>query len=239
MRRVLRIVAVNVVALALILVGAAWFMLVPRAEDNPLPPGLVALDSTEGQALLERSIRADHDALVPHFAPQIYTSYCGVASSAAALRTLGITTDQDAFFTDAAEDVQSGFATLTGGMTLPTLAGLLGAHGARVEARHGDTFDVDALRDLLRDDLARPGDVVLINYERAGVGQTPGGHISPVVAYDPETDRALIYDTAAHRYPPVWVELSLMHAAMRTIDPDSGAHRGLVRVGPPRPAPSH
>jgi len=73
---------------------------------------------------------------------------------------------------------------------------------------------------------------VLINYDRGAVGQAPGGHISPVTAYDPQSDRALVLDTAAHRYPPVWVEVRALHRAMQAVDPDSGRARGLVRVGP-------
>ena len=232
MKRALKIVGGLLAALVVLAIGAAWYMLQPKAEDNPLPASLIALSTPEGQSMLARSVRADHDAVQPHFVAQIYISYCGVASSVAALNAVGLELDQDGFFSDDAAAVQSRLGTMFGGMTLPTLAGLIAAHGVPAEARHADSFDVDGLRTLLRENLARPGDVVLINYDRAGVDQPTGGHISPVVAYDAESDRALILDTAVHRFPPVWARLDAIYGAMNTVDTSSGKRRGLVVVGP-------
>lgn len=232
MKRALKILGAVLLLLVAAAAAGAWYMLTPKAENNPLPASLVALETAEGQALLTRSVRADHEALSPHFAPQIYTSYCGVASSVAALGTLGIEVDQSGFFIAPAAAVQSRFGTLFGGMTLQTLAGLLSAHGVDADARHADAFDVAALRALLTDNMARPSDVVLVNYDRAGLDQPSGGHISPVVAFDAESDRALVMDTAAHRFPPVWASLDALHGAMNTVDPASGLRRGLVVVAP-------
>jgi hypothetical protein len=44
---------------------------------------------------------------------------------------------------------------------------------------------------------------VIVNYLRKAIGQEKGGHISPLAAYDAETDRFLILDVSRYKYPPV------------------------------------
>jgi Phytochelatin synthase len=41
----------------------------------------------------------------------------------------------------------------------------------------------------------------VIRQNRA-IGQEQGGHISPLAAYDAETDRFLILDVSRYKYPP-------------------------------------
>ncbi|HVQ02925.1 MAG TPA: phytochelatin synthase family protein, partial [Burkholderiaceae bacterium] len=44
------------------------------------------------------------------------------------------------------------------------------------------------------------------------------------------SDRFLVLDVAAHRYPPVWVRSADLWAAVHTVDPASGRTRGFVIV---------
>ena len=60
--------------------------------------------------------------------------------------------------------------------------------------------------------------VVLVDDLRAAIGQEKGGHISPVAAYDADTDRFLILDVSRYKYPPIWVEAADLFAAMNTTD---------------------
>ena len=62
---------------------------------------------------------------------------------------------------------------------------------------------------------------MIINYLRMAIGQERGGHISPLAAYDAETDRFLILDVARYKYPPVWVTASDLFDAMNTPDADN------------------
>jgi len=227
------IIAIGVVLTVAVgaLAATAWYMLQPRPEALALPDTLIAADSDQGRTLLARSgARADHAALAEHFEAQRLASYCGVASSVIALNALGRPADQQSFFTDAASAVRGEWAVTFGGMSLPHLAGLLAAHGVEAEAVHAAEMTVDAMRERVRDELKRPGDILLLNYQRSELGQVAGGHISPLAAYDAESDRVLILDTAAHRYPPVWAELTAVHRAASAIDDASGLSRGLVSV---------
>jgi hypothetical protein len=64
------------------------------------------------------------------------------------------------------------------------------------------------------------------------IGQEKFGHISPLAAYDADSDRFLILDVSRYKYPPVWVETSALFAAMNTIDKDNDSKsRGFVIVG--------
>jgi hypothetical protein len=73
---------------------------------------------------------------------------------------------------------------------------------------------------------------VLVNYLRSAIGQERGGHISPVAAYDADTDRLLVLDVSRYKYPPVWVEAAALFEAMDTPDADNADRsRGFLVVG--------
>jgi hypothetical protein len=59
--------------------------------------------------------------------------------------------------------------------------------------------------------------------------QGRGAHISPLAAYDADTDRFLILDVSRYKYPPVWVVAAELFAAMNTTDTDNQDRtRGFV-----------
>lgn len=221
-------------AFAAILLAAsltAWRLLVPHPTPLPLPGDLVDAASPSGRQLLDDAeATADYGPLIRHFEPQIFTSYCGVASSVTVLTALGLEVSQGEFFTEPAERVRSRWRVLLGGMSLDALADLIEAHGAEATVHHADSFAPIDFRGAVTANLSRPGDYLIVNYERAVLGERPGGHISPIAAYDRESDRVLVLDTAAHVYPPTWIPLDQLDAAMGTIDPTTNAFRGYVEV---------
>jgi hypothetical protein len=206
--------------------------------------GLIPLPEPAGQALLFRSqVRADFLPLTEWFVIQANLAYCGVASSVMALNSLGVPApptpgygtyrfwNQDNLFAAPATPSSVTAETVARrGMTLAQLAGLLSVQGVNVQRWPGDQLSLPEFRGLLLRSLADPGDRLLVNYHRASLGQQGGGHISPLAAYDPSGDRVLILDVARYRYPSVWVSVADLWRAMRTIDPDSGVSRGLVRL---------
>ena len=80
--------------------------------------------------------------------------------------------------------------------------------------------------------LTRPGDFVVINYSRKAVGQAGGGHISPLAAYDSESDSILVLDVNPSKAGWVWVPTAMLVRAMRTFD--SVENRGYILVGATR-----
>ena len=209
-----------------------WRIAHPQKQDLPLHQSLWAMDGDKGAKLTRKHKRgADTAALRRVFQSQIYLTYCGVASAVMALRALNISdVSQESFFTDAAEKVRSQDKVFYGGMTLDELGGLLRAHGAQTLVVHAGETTEQAFRERLQRDLERAGDVVLVNYLRKSIHQRTGGHISPVAAYDAETDRALVMDVSTYKYPPVWVRLPDLFRAMNTVDSSANKTRGWVHV---------
>jgi hypothetical protein len=224
--------AAGVVALALpVVAGLAWWALQPRVEPLPLPEGLVAVSEPVGAGRLDDAdARVDYALLSEHFEAQRLRSYCGVASGVTVLNSLGRRLDQSTFFDVDGADLKSSFEVMFNGMTLAELAAFLAAHDASVEVRYADAAPVDEFRGAVRRNLQAPDDFMVVNYQREVLGQRRVGHISPVAAYDRQSDSVLILDTAAYNYPATWVPLSRLHAAMAMTDPASGRTRGFVEV---------
>jgi hypothetical protein len=240
MKRALRILGYVVGGLVLLAaLGFAllfWWISNPATDPQKLPPALLSIDSSEGAALLESAAaKADHTPLHAAFQPQQKGSWCGVASSVIALRALDLAPKltQEGFFTDRASAVRSELAVTFGGMNLDELGALLEVHGAKATVVHAADSDVDRFRAAATANLARSGDVVLVNYKRAKLNQGSPGHISPIAAHDATSDRMLVLDTAAYKWPATWVKTADLFAAMNTHDPASGKTRGFVEVQRP------
>lgn len=116
-----------------------------------------------------------------------------------------------------------------GGYQLRQLDELLKAHSlaTRLVIVDAQTAEADIRRDLI-DNLNRPGDVVIVNYLRAAVGQAGGGHISPLAAYDAATDSVLILDVNPSHHPWVWMPVATLIRGMRTRDVTE--NRGYILV---------
>jgi len=231
-RRAGRALVVAASALALLAGGAVWQLAfkAPADEPLPLPERLVSLSAADGRRMLAESLAsADYQPLMATFESQRRPAFCGVASSVAvlnALRPPGSRLTQASFFTDLPTELRVTF----NGMTLQQLGELLRKHGAEVEIVFAADASLDAFRATTRENLGRSGDYVLVNYQRASLGQDGGGHISPLAAYSAATDRFLILDVAAYRYPPTWVSAADLWNAMNTVDSTSGRTRGFAVI---------
>lgn len=211
-------------------------------SGKPIP-----LPAPEGQTLLLQSAnRADYGPLAEQFLTQANLAYCGVASMVMVLNSLAVPaplaagygsyrfwTQQNVFDLARTRSVASPEQVARQGMTLQELRALLASHGLEARAIHGDRLSQSQFRLLLRRNLSTAADRLLVNYDRQALGQSGGGHISPVAAYHADTDRVLILDVARYRYPSVWVPLADLWQAIRTIDSSSGRSRGLVIVARP------
>jgi hypothetical protein len=208
--------------------------------------------SQAGQELLLKpsTRRADVAALLQWYETQANLAYCGVASSVMVLNSLAVPapkaegygsnrfwTQTNLFSLPATRDFVEASRVAREGMTLEQLHGLLASVGTRVQRYHGETLSLEQLRWLLRRGLADGTDRLLANYDRRALGQSGGGHISPLAAYDPDHDRVLVLDVARYRYPAVWVATPDLWRAIRSVDSSSGRSRGLIRLQGPAGSP--
>lgn len=133
--------------------------------------------------------------------------------------------------------VVDGKASRDGGYQLRQLDQLLQAHklATRLVIADDRKAEADIRQDLI-DNLNRPGDFVIVNYHRKTVGQSGGGHISPLAAYDAATDSVLVLDVNPSLHPWVWMPLATLIQGMRTRD--GAENRGYILVRPSeRPQP--
>ncbi len=140
--------------------------------------------------------------------------------------------DQENIFNARTEAVKTRTALVQSGVTLDELGKILAAHDLKVAVHHAGESSFEEFRKLAVSELRGSDRFVLVNYLRSGIGQSATGHISPLAAYDRDSDRFLILDVSRYKYPPVWVEAQSLFAAMNTADKDNGSlTRGYVIVG--------
>lgn len=105
------------------------------------------------------------------------------------------------------------------GLQLHQLAKVLQVHHLSVVVRIVDEAVKDQIiRQEIIKNLMTKNDFILVNYNRKSLGQKGGGHISPLGAYDQQSDSFLIMDVNPNRAPWVWVKSRNLIAAMRTFD---------------------
>jgi hypothetical protein len=119
------------------------------------------------------------------------------------------------------------------GIQLRQLAALLSMHGLDVQLRiAGESLSDETIKAELIANLSSPDDYVLVNFTRKALGQMGGGHISPVAAYDDESDSFLVMDVNPNRASWVWVKTKDLIAAMRTFD--TVENRGYLLISESR-----
>lgn len=237
MKRLLPISSIALFALLVLGSVLVWnkYFRPPAIDLLPLPENLIALESPVGRKLLaESEFVADYDPLAANFVIQSRPAYCGVASSVIALnalRTQKPRLDQSTFFTNSVRQIKDPLQVSLTGMSLRQLGELLRAHGAEASVVYASDTDIDTFRTIAQRNLMTNGDFVLVNYQRAELEQVEMGHISPLAAYHAETDRFLVLDVAAYKYPPVWVSTKELWDAMNSpLGESSSRTRGFVVI---------
>ena len=116
-----------------------------------------------------------------------------------------------------------------GGLQLRQLGRLLEALQLKVLTRVVDEHaDLAADKREIVENLGTEGDYVIVNYNRAALGQAGGGHISPLGAYDAASDSLLVLDVNPTNYPWTWVPASALFGAMGT--KDTVENRGYLLI---------
>lgn len=219
------------------------------AQDVLKAGELINLDSSTGEQLLFTSqARRDYFPLTSEFVTQDNLAYCGVATLVMILNALDIEapevpshaipgivsyrffTQGNVFENNKTHAVISPETIMKQGMTLQELGGLFKSYPVDVRIFHGEDTSLDQFRNLAINNLKQPKNFIAINYSRRSLGQKGGGHISPIAAYNKQSDRFLILDVARYRYEPLWVEAEDLWKAMNTLDSTSGKSRGFVLV---------
>lgn len=206
---------------------------------RPLPDDAIAFASEPGRQIFAEALAAGglggYFALAEQFHTQSDPAFCGLSSLVVALNALAIDPGRLwkgpwRWFSEELLDCCVSLDEVRArGVELDTLACLARCNRADAEvARPGP--DASRLRAAIARACAGPGTVIIAGYDRAALGQTGTGHFSPIGGYHAARDLVLILDVARFKYPPHWLALERLDAAMRTIDPASGQPRGWLQL---------
>ncbi len=117
------------------------------------------------------------------------------------------------------------------GVTLVQLKGILEAYDTSVKLNYADmeiTKGVNSFRADIQSVLKDDFQFIAVNFVGKKLGTITGGHISPLAAYDKQTDSVLILDVAGHKNPWYWVPVKHLYQAMHTKDGEF--YRGWIIV---------
>lgn len=120
------------------------------------------------------------------------------------------------------------------GLKLAELRGVLESYKLSVQPIYADLeikAGADKFRSTIKAVLQENEKFVLINYKSNLVGQLGSGHISPIGAYDEQSDSVLVLDVAGYQNPWIWIPVKDLYASMHT--KDGAKYRGylIVREG--------
>jgi hypothetical protein len=212
---------------------------------------LIRLDTPQGQQLLFASqSRTAFLPLIAFFDTQRGQTYCGVASVAMVLNALELPAPaadkhgthrlftQENILNGRTDHLISERTIARRGMLLADVARVLEAYGAKVDLHQAASSSVDTFREMAARYLNEPGHHVIVNYSRAALGQEiaetqvrSSGHISPLGAYDAESDRFLILDVSRYKVPAMWIAADHLFEAMaEPKSPGSSQSRGYLLI---------
>ena len=160
------------------------------------------------------------------FEYQANPSFCGPASAANLLRSIGIDLSQGEVIDGTKYDPW--FGVLIGGMTLDELADLLSMRTGRPM-----TVIRPATLPEFRMHLRQVNDPkrrYIINFHRGPLFGRGHGHFSPILGYDVERDLVLVGDVNSE-YRPFLVSSERLWDAANTLDSETGKRRGLLVLG--------
>lgn len=206
-------------ALLLALAAIAWIAF-PVGTARELPAPLYPL----GVRPPPDEYGVDWLRLHTSFQPQAHRSFCGPASLATVLRAYDVQATQHSVLSNA----QAALDVFFTGLTLSELHRLAIENGMDAEVYLADGLTESEFRKLLKSNLRRRDDYVIVNYDRRVLGQSGAGHISPVAAFDETSNSFLVLDEASYRYPFTWIPAALLYKAARS--PDGPQSRGFLLI---------
>jgi glutathione gamma-glutamylcysteinyltransferase len=208
---------------------------------RPLPDTLIAFASEQGRALFREALAAgtmeSYFPLAEQHHTQADPAFCGLGSLVMVLNALAIDPGRLwrgpwRWFSEELLDCCVPLEVVrNAGLTLDEVGCLARCNGAKVAVmRAGQVSEAELRAAIVRSSRSVGGPFLIASYLRHVLGQTGLGHFSPIAGYHPERDVALLLDVARFKYPPHWVPVSQLFAAMLPLDPATGKSRGVLEL---------
>ena len=204
-----------------------------------LPADTIPFSSPEGRRIFADALASGgmdgYFRLAEQFHTQSELTYCGLGTLVTALNALGIDPGRTwkgpwRWFSEDMLDCCVPLPEVRErGLGLDELAQLARCNRALVRLQRASGDGLGEFRAAVR--RAAAGETVLIaSYDRASLGQTGSGHFSPIGGYDVARDLVLVLDVARFKYPPHWLSIERLWAAMCSVDPATGLARGFLEL---------
>ena len=196
------------------------------------------------QTLQTSTINGHYWKYLRYYQGQITTKTCGLASVAMVMNTLDIDApfvpeyypvkqfNQKNFLNEKNSAIRSFKQIEVDGMTLPEMAKMLiVGWPVDVTVYHASELSLDQFRRVLLETLASEDQRVIGNFKNDILEGASGyGHLSPIAAYNKDTDEVLIMDVARHFTGPYWTGVERLYQAAGTMDSTSEKSRGLLVI---------
>ncbi|KAI8583304.1 hypothetical protein K450DRAFT_222981 [Umbelopsis ramanniana AG] len=203
--------------------------------QRKLPEQLIKISSPHGKQLFREAMDAGQTEgffpLTGAFASQSSPSYCGPSSLALVLNALNVDpkkiwkgawrwySDEMLQCCSPKEQMQKN------GITFDQFACLAKCHCSVVVKRASKITYEEFLEDLKKV-TATSDQHMVISFSRKTLGQTGDGHFSPIGGFHPDTNMALVLDTARFKYPSYWCSAKVLFESLMPIDKETGLSRG-------------
>jgi len=130
------------------------------------------------------------------------------------------------------KEVKNGKKVFDAGLSLADLKDILSKvyklKVSLVYAEKDNAKSVNNFRSDLKKYLNDNRNFVIVNFDGKALGAKVGGHISPLAAYDEESDSVLVLDVALHKETWYFVPLAKLYEAMNSKDGEN--YRGYLVV---------
>jgi glutathione gamma-glutamylcysteinyltransferase len=234
---------------------------VGRFYQQRLPKAQVPFTSKQGRKFFREALEAGYAEnfffLAEQFRTQDEPTFCGLTTLAMVLNSLRIDPMRTwkgawRWFNEQNLGCCTGTSEVREeGLTFDMFRRMASCNGANVEASRAPSTSegpqaraefAQQFREAVKaTSSSEEREFLVICYCRRSLGQTGGGHFSPVGGYHEESDSVLVMDVARFKYPMHWVPLEVAAEAMSQVDPSAGLPRGFLklRAHPTRYDPRH
>ncbi|KAJ2006463.1 hypothetical protein GGI04_001872 [Coemansia thaxteri] len=204
-----------------------------------LPTELVSFTSPEGRRLFKESLNKGYAEgyfnLAGNFTVQSEPAYCGPSSLAMVLNALEVDPGRTwkgvwRWYSDELlESCRTESDLKANGITFDQFLCLASSHAQVVAKRGQQATREEFLRDIKyvtqRDDV-----FMVLSFSRPTLGQTGDGHFSPIGAYHPESNMALVLDSARYKYPSWFGDVDKLYDSLQPVDRETGMPRGYFLI---------
>ncbi|KAJ2609926.1 hypothetical protein H4S08_003836, partial [Coemansia sp. RSA 1365] len=170
-----------------------------------------------------------------NFTVQSEPAYCGPSSLAMVLNALEVDPGRTwkgvwRWYSDELlESCRTESDLKANGITFDQFLCLASSH-AQVIAKHGAAASREEFLRDIKYVTQRVDVFMVLSFSRKHLGQTGDGHFSPIGAYHPASNKALVLDSARYKYPSWFGDVDELYDSLQPVDNETCLPRGYFLI---------